>query len=253
MTPSASPRTRKFAAGQASGEDVMAGPPTATGFPRARQRSTMSSESPPCGSMPPVKTRSAHSRSASVNCSVLRSTSRTDQAGGRSAATVIRPSGGAVCFAPTASQVFLKLQNVSASKRGHTISTLQGCAFNIRSPVARVLACNSSQVDDCACPNRMAWFRGRGTALTVRQHPVFDMAVAGVAPHDVADAIVVEVADAYERRSERMRAQTSAARPMAVLDQPHVDVVVRWIVPDDVIGAVLVEVADAGDLIAGGM
>ena len=78
----------------------------------------MSSVSICCGSMPPVTTRSAQSRSPSVNSSVFRLTSQIDQELGKSAATVINPSGGAGYLAPKISQVFAKFQNVSAAKRG---------------------------------------------------------------------------------------------------------------------------------------
>src|ERR1039458_283140 len=92
-----------------------------------------SSVSPPCGRMPPVKTRSAQSRSASLNSSVLRLISRIDQEGGSSAASVIRPSGGAGYFAPKTSEVRLKFQNVSASKRGQIKSALHVFPFHARS------------------------------------------------------------------------------------------------------------------------
>ena len=60
--------------------------------------------------MPPVKTRSAQSRSASVNSSVLRLISLIDQERGSNAATVIRPSGDAGYLAPKTSAVRLKFQ-----------------------------------------------------------------------------------------------------------------------------------------------
>ena len=84
------------------------GPPTTTGFPRAWQKSTTSRVSLCCGSMPPVKTTSAQSRSASLNSSVLRLTSLIDQGGGSNAAIVIRPSGDAGYLAPKTSAVRLK-------------------------------------------------------------------------------------------------------------------------------------------------
>ena len=62
--------------------------------------------------------QSAQSRSASLNSSVLRLTSRIDQECGSNAAIVIRPSGGAGYLAPKTSAVRLKFQNVSASNRG---------------------------------------------------------------------------------------------------------------------------------------
>src|SRR5689334_10456996 len=84
--------------------------------------------------MPPVKTRSAQSRSLSLNSSVLRLTSLIDQERGNSAATVIKPSGGAGYLAPNTSAVRLKFQNVSASNRGYTNSALHALAFNVLSP-----------------------------------------------------------------------------------------------------------------------
>ena len=68
-------------------------PPTTTGIPRARHRSIISIVSKYCGSMPPVMTRSAHSRSLSSSASMFRSTSRIVHVDGSNAATVIRPSG----------------------------------------------------------------------------------------------------------------------------------------------------------------
>ena len=94
------------------------GPPTTTGFLRAWQRSIISSVSLCCGSMPPVRTRSAHSRSSSLKSSVLRLISRSDQESGSSAASVIRPSGDAGYLAPKTSAVRLKFQKVAASNRG---------------------------------------------------------------------------------------------------------------------------------------
>ena len=75
------------------------------------------------------------------------------------------------------------------------------------------------------------------------QHPVVDVTGRRVAPHDVADAVVVEVADADRDRTCGMRADIEAARPLAVLDQPDVDVVGRRIVPGDVAGAVALKSA----------
>src|SRR5215216_4594269 len=78
--------------------------------------------------MPPVMTRSAHARSPSVSSSTFRSTSRTHHVLGRSAATVIRPSGPVGYRAPNSSQAAAKFQNVFAPKRGWIRSTLQARA-----------------------------------------------------------------------------------------------------------------------------
>ena len=48
-----------------------------------------------CGSIPPVMITSAQARSSSRSSSVFRFTSRTSQLLGRSAATVMSPSGAA--------------------------------------------------------------------------------------------------------------------------------------------------------------
>ena len=164
MTPSASPRTRKFAAGQACGADVMLGPPTATGFPRARQRSTMSSVSPPCGSMPPVKTRSAQSRSSSVSSPVLRSTSRTDHELGRSAATVIRPSGGAAMLRADRLAGFLERPEcVRLEARANRPDVAGLCIHHTFSLPRHAIHRHGGQVDEPAARDQRA-FCGWGAA-----------------------------------------------------------------------------------------
>src|ERR1041384_7354563 len=66
------------------------------------------------------------------------------------------------------------------------------------------------------------------------QHPGLDGARARVLPHDVADAVMVEIADADRNRARRARAGIEADGPLAVLDQPDIDVVGRRVVPGDV-------------------
>src|SRR4051812_8118878 len=75
------------------------------------------------------------------------------------------------------------------------------------------------------------------------QHPVFDVATAGIEPHDVANAVVVEVVYADRNRPNGVRPHVDAACPVSVLDQPDVDIVRGRIVPRDIAGAVLVEIA----------
>src|SRR4051812_47315834 len=65
----------------------------------------------------------------------------------------------------------------------------------------------------------------RDRPLAIRQEPGFDAAVACVAPHDITDAVVVEVTDPHQLRARRMRADIDTAGPVAVVHQPHVDVV----------------------------
>src|SRR5262245_52046378 len=72
----------------------------------------------------------------------------------------------------------------------------------------------------------------------VGQHPGVDLVGGRVAPHDVADPVVVEVTDADRDPTGGMRSDIDAARPLAVVDLPDVDRVGRRVVPDDVIDAV---------------
>ena len=76
----------KLALANAMGTEVTPGPPIATGLPRARHMSMISTRSGCCGSMPPVITRSAQSRSLVL--AVLRCCGRP--AGRSSAAAAAR-------------------------------------------------------------------------------------------------------------------------------------------------------------------
>ena len=76
--------------------------------------------------MPPVMTRSAQARSASLTSATFLSTSRHVQLVGSRAATVSRPRGIAEWRAPPALQMALLFQNVAVGNRGDTRSTLHG-------------------------------------------------------------------------------------------------------------------------------
>ncbi len=106
-----------------SGLDVGSGPPITTGLPLAWQRSMRRSVSFCCGSIPPVMTMSAQSMSSVLSSSAFRLTSLTFHSGGRSAARVIIPSGGAGHFAPQMSHAGCMLQKELGLKRGKTIKT----------------------------------------------------------------------------------------------------------------------------------
>src|SRR5450631_2692743 len=98
--------------------------------------------------MPPVITRSAQSRSASVSSSALRSIRRTRQDDGSIAAMVIRPSGAAGHLAPNNLQVAAKFQNVSGAKRGYTSRILEDwCAIIVLSTI------NESGAGNYGCSN----------------------------------------------------------------------------------------------------
>src|ERR1700742_506940 len=59
-------------------------------------------------------------------------------------------------------------------------------------------------------------FSKERAALAIREQPGVD-AVVGVFPHDVADAVVVEIADADRDRSDAgVRTDIDAARPVTV-------------------------------------
>src|SRR5206468_3279369 len=85
--------------------------------------------------------------------------------------------------------------------------------------------------------------------LSVDDGPDVHVVGGRVEPNDVARAVVVEVADAADLVTGRMRPGTDARRPLAVCELPDVSVVGARIEPEDVAGAVLVEVTDAGHLI----
>src|SRR5437870_2082306 len=72
--------------------------------------------------------------SASATASVLQSMRRTFQLVGSIAATVISPSGAVGRRAPISLQDSAKLQNVSATKRGYSMSTLLGRGSPISPP-----------------------------------------------------------------------------------------------------------------------
>src|SRR5262249_44599702 len=80
-----------------------------------------------CGNMPPVITRSAQARSASVRSSALRLTRRKFHDDGSSAASVMRPSGGAGQRAPQTSQTACKFQNEFGLNLGNTSSAFGLC------------------------------------------------------------------------------------------------------------------------------
>src|SRR5450631_2001698 len=105
-----------------SGLDMASGPPIATGLPRLRHISMISIASSFCGSIPPVMTRSAQAKSASVSSSALRLTRRRFHDDGSSAATVIRPSGGAGQRAPQMSHTACRFQNEFGLNFGNTRS-----------------------------------------------------------------------------------------------------------------------------------
>src|SRR5450631_1804704 len=105
-----------------SGLDMASGPPIATGLPRLRHISMIASASSCCGSIPPVMTRSAQAKSASVSSSALRLTRRRFHDAGSSAARVIRPSGGAGQRAPQMSQTACRFQNEFGLNFGNTKS-----------------------------------------------------------------------------------------------------------------------------------
>src|SRR6516164_5534141 len=99
---------------------MASGPPTTTGLPRVLHISMMTCASLYCGSIPPVMTRSAHARSASVSSSALRLTRRRFHDDGSSAASVMRPSGGAGQRAPQTSQTACRFQNEFGLNFGNT-------------------------------------------------------------------------------------------------------------------------------------
>src|SRR5262249_3290334 len=76
-------------------------------------------------------------------------------------------------------------------------------------------------------------------------HPDADGA-AGMPPDDVADAVVVDVANALDRPAARWRraAGNRVRREAPTLHLPDRDVAAVVVVPDDVAGLVVVEVAD---------
>ena len=49
--------------------------------------------------------------------------------------------------------------------------------------------------------------------LTVGQHPIVDVTVTCVTPHDVGHTIVVEIADTDRDRTRGVRSDVDAARP----------------------------------------
>jgi len=73
---------------------VGAGPPTTVRFPIALARRITVRIDSECTSIPETSTASAQARSASSSGARCRSTMRTSQRDGRSAASVARPSGG---------------------------------------------------------------------------------------------------------------------------------------------------------------
>src|SRR6516164_9264939 len=129
---------------------MASGPPTTTGLPRVLHISMMTCASLYCGSIPPVMTRSAHARSASVSSSAVRLTRRRFHDDGSSAASVMRPSGGAGQRAPQTSQTACRFQNELGLNFGNTRSTL-------------------GLVVDIDCSSLFACARDAATAVTLRR------------------------------------------------------------------------------------
>src|SRR5262249_41646979 len=126
-----------------------------TGLPNECARSITACVSSCCGSMPPVITMSAHSRSAATTSSLLRLSNRTFQSFGSMAASVINPSGGAGQRTPQISHTDAKLQNEFGLKRGKTISTFGRGGFPINSAFECPSVC-APRVDQIVAVRRKA-------------------------------------------------------------------------------------------------
>ena len=104
----------------------------------------------------------------------------------------------------------------------------------------------STSVAPAGCAPRLDAAR----PLAVLDQPQIDVVVRRIVPHDIAGAVLVEVANTGDLIAGRMRSDGGAGGPLAVVQVPDIGFVCRRIDPQHIAGAVIVEVANAGDIVA---